>query len=81
MMNELKNYLRSEEIVPWHIFIPYYNLYLLIIKVPKWVSDAKQKAGCANPNSMGLVMYLFLAAYAFPSDLNEVWQKAAQPGG
>ena len=49
MMNELKAYLNKDEIQAWHVLIPYYNLYLLWIKVPKWIGEAKQRAGSANP--------------------------------
>ncbi len=80
MMGELKAYLQKDEIVPWHLLIPYYNIYLLVIKVPAWVREAKQKAGCANPEPMNIVMYLFLGLYALPADLNEVWQRSAHPG-
>ena len=82
MMNELKAYLNKDEIQAWHILIPYYNLYLLWIKVPKWIGEAKQKAGSANPQPAGFILYFLIPYYAMADDLNQVWNpRGALPAG
>ena len=82
MMQELRNYLKKDEIVPWHVLVPYWNLYVIVVKLPKWVAEAKQRAGSTNPNAMGFVMYLFIPYYALAADLNEVWNPRGQlPAG
>jgi hypothetical protein len=78
MMNELKAYLGKPEIVPWHILIPVYNLIVLIVKLPAWVTEAKQRAGSRNPMSAGPLLYLLLGLYFLPKDLNEVWDPSLQ---
>jgi hypothetical protein len=75
MVEELKAYVgqSQNEFPGWHLLIPYYNLYLLFVKMPKWVTEAKTKAGCANPNAMGGFIYFLVPFYALPADLNQVW--------
>ncbi len=74
MMAELKSYLNKEEIVPWHILIPFFNLFVLMVKVPDWVTEAKQRAGSRNPQSAGAIMYFPMwGIYFFTKDMNEVW--------
>jgi len=63
----------------WHLLIPYYNLYLLFAKLPKWVTAAKTKAGCANQNAMGGFIYFLVPFYALPADLNQVWNPRGLP--
>ena len=72
MLNELKAYTKDESLQPWHMFIPVLNL-LLLLKLPDIVTRAKQMAGSRNPQSAGLVMYLFLFPFALAKDLNQVW--------
>jgi hypothetical protein len=73
MLNELQAYTRDEEFKPWYMFIPLLNYYFLWIKVPEQVTKAKQMAGSRNPQSQGIVLYIFLSPYALAKDLNEVW--------
>ena len=72
MLNELKQYTKDESLQPWHMFIPVLNL-LMILKLPDIVTRAKQMAGSRNPQSAGLVLYLFLFPFALAKDLNQVW--------
>lgn len=72
MLTELKEYTKDESLQPWHMFIPILNL-LMLLKLPDIVSRAKQMAGSRNPQSAGLVMYLFLFPFALAKDLNQVW--------
>ncbi len=81
MIGELKAYLQKDEIQAWHVLIPYYNIYWLWVKVPKWVGEAKQKAGCADPNPSGIVLYIFVGLYALANDLNQVWNPRGLPSG
>jgi hypothetical protein len=82
MLTELKNFLRNDSIQPWHLLIPYYNMYVLWVQVPKWVTEAKQRAGATNPQSAGFIMYFLVAPYALAGDLNEVWNPRGQlPAG
>jgi hypothetical protein len=55
------------------MFIPLLNYYFLWVKVPEQVTKAKQMAGSRNPQSAGIVFYIFLPLYALSKDLNEVW--------
>lgn len=73
MLSELKAYLQKDEIQPIFMFIPILNL-ILLLKLPEWVSEAKQRAGCQNPHSSGLILYWLLGVYFLPKDLNEVWE-------
>jgi hypothetical protein len=81
MLKELRNYLGKDEIVPWHIFIPFWNYVVFLAKLPNWVTEAKQRAGSRNPQSAGPVLYFFLGLYFLPKDLNEVWDPAGTSGG
>jgi hypothetical protein len=74
MMNELKAYLGKEEIQAWHLLIPVWGMIVYIFKVPGWVTEAKQKAGCQNPQAAPWFLYWLLGLYFFPKDLNDVWQ-------
>ena len=76
MLNELKAYTKDESLQTWHLFVPILNL-LMILKLPDLVTRAKQMAGSRNPQSQGLVMYLFLFPYALAKDLNQVWDPNA----
>lgn len=75
MLSELKAYLRKDEIQPIFMFIPVLNL-IQLIQLPGWVSEAKQRAGCQNPESAGLILYWLFGVYFIPKDLNEVWESA-----
>ena len=82
MLQELKNYLKKDEIAPWHVWIPYWNLYVLCVQTPKWVAEAKQRAGSQNAQASNFILYLFLSPYALASDLNDVWNPRGQlPAG
>lgn len=72
MLGELRTYTGNQDITPWHILIPYYNLYLAFVKIPKWVQEAKTKAGAQKP-AMGGFMYFLILPFALASDLNDVW--------
>ena len=73
MLNELQQYTQDQEFKPFFMFVPFLNYYFLWIKVPEQIAKAKQKAGSRNPQSAGIVMYIFLPVYALASDLNQVW--------
>ncbi len=73
MVSELKAYLNKEEIVPWQILVPVLGLIIALTKLPEWVTEAKQRAGSANPQSSGPVLYFLLLPYFLTKDLNEVW--------
>ena len=81
MMEELQAYTGgSQYAFPWwHLLIPYYNLYLIFAKLPHWVTEAKTKAGCPNPASMGGFVYFLVLFYALPNDLNQVWNPRGLP--
>jgi len=82
MLNELKAYLNKSEIQPWHLFIPILNILLLWINTPKWVTEAQQKAGVANPAASGIIMYILFTPFALAGDLNKVWNPRGQlPAG
>jgi hypothetical protein len=78
MLGELKAYLNKDEINPIHLFIPILNL-LLILKLPGWVLEAKQRAGVPNPQVTNILFYFFFHSYFLPKDLNEVWNPNGQP--
>jgi hypothetical protein len=77
MLNELKNYTKTPDFNPIHIFIPILQLIFLFTKLPPEVKKAKQMAGSRNPEPQGIIFYLFFAPYALAKDLNEVWQPQA----
>ena len=77
MANELKAYLNTDEITPWWMFIFPLN-FLLIFKLPGLITEAKRRAGVANPAAGSLILYLFFIWYIFPKDLNEVWNPSGQ---
>ena len=55
----------------WPLFIPFYNLYFILIMLPAEVTKAKQMAGVQAP-ARGIVVYFFLWLYALASDLNDI---------
>lgn len=77
MLNELQAYTRDDDFKPWYMFIPLLNYYFLWIKVPEQVAKAKQMAGSRNAQARGIVLYIFLPAYALAADLNEVWDPSS----
>jgi len=72
MTCELKAYLNTEEITPWWAFIFPLNL-MLLLKLPGLVTEAKRRAGVANPEAGNLILYLFVTPYIMAKDLNDVW--------
>ena len=76
MLKELKDFLQTEEITPWWAFTPL--VLLTLLKLPDLVVEAKRRAGVANPQSAGLIMYLILGFYFLPKDLNDVWNPTGQ---
>lgn len=75
MLNELKAYRGKDDINPIFLFIPILNI-LLLWGLPAKVLEAKQMAGVPNAQVPHPILYLLLAAYFLPADLNEVWQAA-----
>jgi hypothetical protein len=78
MMGELKAYLQKDEIKAWHLLIPVYGFIVWVFKVPGWVTEAKQKAGCQPPEAAPWFLYWLLGLYFFAKDLNDVWQAGQQ---
>lgn len=82
MLNELKAFRQKDDFSPvtsmLMLFVPILN-YLELWKTGERVADAKRMAGIANPGSTHPILYIFLAAYFFPADLNEVWRAAGGP--
>lgn len=54
----------------WHYIIPYYNIYLMLLVVPKEVAQAKQAVGAREPARPWFMYILF--PYALASDLNDI---------
>jgi hypothetical protein len=75
MLNELKAFRDKDDISPIMLFIPIMNI-ILIWGLPAKVLEAKQMAGVPNPEVPHPILYLLLASYFMPKDLNEVWQAA-----
>jgi hypothetical protein len=71
MVNELKAVTRNNAFAWWPILVPFYNYYWLWFMVPAEVARAKQMAGVQAP-PRGIVVYVFLWAFAFASDLNDM---------
>ncbi|RYZ68237.1 MAG: hypothetical protein EOP08_01010, partial [Proteobacteria bacterium] len=55
----------------WHLIIPYYNIYLMWIVLPREVGQAKQAVGSREP-TRSIVHYIFFFVYALASDLNDI---------
>jgi hypothetical protein len=53
------------------MFLPFYNLYWMLILVPQEVARAKQMRGVQAP-VRSIVIYLFLWSFALASDLNDL---------
>jgi len=76
MINELKAFRGKDDLNPIFFFIPILN-YIELWKLNEKVLDAKRMAGVPNPQVASPVLYLFLALFFLPGDLNEVWQAAS----
>lgn len=75
MINELKAFRGKDDLNPIFFFIPILN-YIELWKLNEKVLDAKRMAGVPNPQVASPVLYLFLALFFLPGDLNEIWQAA-----
>jgi len=76
MINELKTFRGKDDLNPIFFFIPILN-YIELWKLNEKVLDAKRMAGVPNPQVASPVLYLFLALFFLPGDLNEIWQAAS----
>jgi len=76
MLNELKAFRGKDDLNPIFFFIPILN-YIELWKLNEKVLDAKRMAGVPNPQVASPVLYLFLAMFFLPGDLNEIWQAAS----
>jgi uncharacterized membrane protein len=79
MLNELKEFRQKDDFNPLTSFIMLFVPVLGLIEMWKTgerVADAKRMAGVPNPTSTNPILYILLAAYFFPADLNEVWRAA-----
>ena len=77
MAAELKAYLKSDDINPIFALICPLN-YLMYLKCPELMLEAKRRAGVPNPKTIGVVGYLLLGPFAMLIDLNEVWNPTGQ---
>jgi hypothetical protein len=71
MTNELKSVTQNASFAWWPIFIPFYNLYWMLILLPAEVTKAKQMLGVQQP-TRNIVLYFFFGLYAFSADLNDM---------
>jgi len=71
MTNELKSVTQNAAFAWWPIFIPFYNLYWMLILLPAEVTKAKQMLGVQQP-TRNIVIYFFFNLYAFAADLNDM---------
>lgn len=55
----------------WHLLIPYYNIYLMWIVVPREVGKAKQAVGSREP-ARSIVHYIFFFVYALAADITDI---------
>lgn len=55
----------------WHLLIPYYNIYLLWIVLPREITLAKQAVGSREP-TRSIISFIFFPVYAFAADLNDI---------
>jgi len=76
MTNELKAFRGKDDLNPIFFFIPILN-YIELWKLNEKVLDAKRMAGVPNAQVASPVLYLFLALFFLPGDLNEIWQAAS----
>jgi hypothetical protein len=75
MLNELKAFRGKDDINPIMFFVPVLGIIHLWNLPPK-ILEAKQMAGVPNAQVGSPILYLFLALYLLPADLNEIWQAA-----
>lgn len=71
MTTELKSVTQNQAFAWWPIFIPFYNLYWILILLPQEITRAKQMMGIQQP-TRGIVVYFFFSLYAFAADLNDM---------
>jgi hypothetical protein len=76
MLNELKAFRGKDDLKPILFFVPILN-YIELWKLNEKVLDAKRMAGVPNPQVASPILYLFLALFFLPGDLNEIWQAAS----
>ena len=76
MLSELKAFRGKDDLNPIFFFIPILG-YIEMWKLNEKVLDAKRMAGVPNPQVASPVLYLFLALFFLPGDLNEIWQAAS----
>ena len=75
MLKELRAFRGKDDISLIVFLIPILG-HIALWKLPAKVLEAKQMAGVPNPQVPHPVLYLFLAIYFLPNDLNEIWQAA-----
>jgi len=75
MLNELKAFRGKDDLNPILFFVPILQ-YIELWKLNEKVLDAKRMAGVPNAQVASPVLYLFLAFFFLPGDLNEIWQAA-----
>jgi hypothetical protein len=76
MLNELKAFRGKDDLNPILFFVPILG-YIELWKLNEKVLDAKRMAGVPNAQVASPVLYLFLAMFFLPGDLNEIWQAAS----
>jgi hypothetical protein len=75
MLNELKAFRGKDDINPILFFVPILGI-IQMWNLPPKILEAKQMAGVPNAQVGSPILYLFLALYLLPADLNEIWQAA-----
>jgi hypothetical protein len=71
MCNEIKSVTRNDSFAWWPILIPFYNLYWMLVLVPREVGKAKQMLG-VQQGPRSAVLYFFLFLFALASDVNDL---------
>ena len=71
MTNEVKSVTRNDAFAWWPIFVPFYNLYWMLLLFPQEVGKAKQSLGIQTP-VRNIVLYFFLWPFAAASDINDM---------
>jgi hypothetical protein len=61
----------------WTLAIPFYNVYWLLVLLPREVARAKAIAGVTTP-ARATIVYVFLYLYALAADLNEIAARHAK---
>jgi hypothetical protein len=71
MINELQAITQNPNIAWWKLLIPVLGLIFMLSDVPNEMIKAKQMMGAQAP-ARGVIVYLFLPAYALAADLNDI---------